>query len=220
MHGDLWAGKVVTGHKNEQGGWDHVELSDYLQAFTNFVNSNGLSSVPETKEILIPIVSNVNEWLNTIKQAVQKANQNSVTIKVKASIDQINPEDVIKPGSGVSVLTAGGSGTAKGNFADAKGTLMGELGPELYVTNGRYFVAGQNGAEFVNLPDDAIVFNHLQTKRLLTNGTSGRGKPVTNEKNATSWAKGNISGGPAKASAKAVLEQLIRARDFWSKIAS
>jgi len=40
-------------------------------------------------------------------------------------------------------------------------TLMGELGPELYVTNGKYYIAGQNGAEFVNLPDDAIVFNHL-----------------------------------------------------------
>jgi hypothetical protein len=38
---------------------------------------------------------------------------------------------------------------------------MGELGPELYVTGGRYYVAGQGGAEFVNLPNDAIVFNHL-----------------------------------------------------------
>jgi hypothetical protein len=40
-------------------------------------------------------------------------------------------------------------------------TLMGELGPELYVSDGRYHVAGENGAEFVNLPKDAIVFNHL-----------------------------------------------------------
>jgi len=38
---------------------------------------------------------------------------------------------------------------------------MGELGPELVVSNGRYFVAGQNGAEFVDLDPDAIVFNHL-----------------------------------------------------------
>jgi len=41
---------------------------------------------------------------------------------------------------------------------------MGELGPELVVSNGRYFVAGQNGAEMVDLADDAIVFNHLQTE--------------------------------------------------------
>jgi len=40
---------------------------------------------------------------------------------------------------------------------------MGELGPELVVSNNRYFVAGQSGPEFVNLDNDAIVFNHLQT---------------------------------------------------------
>jgi len=49
-------------------------------------------------------------------------------------------------------------------LAKSKGTLMGELGPELVVSNGRYFVAGQNGAEMVDLADDAIVFNHLQTE--------------------------------------------------------
>jgi hypothetical protein len=38
---------------------------------------------------------------------------------------------------------------------------MGELGPELVVTNGHYFVVGQSGAEMVDLPKDAIVFNHL-----------------------------------------------------------
>ena len=42
-----------------------------------------------------------------------------------------------------------------------RSTLMGELGPELYVTNGHYYIAGQHGAEFVDLPSDAIVFNHL-----------------------------------------------------------
>jgi len=71
---------------------------------------------------------------------------------------------------------------------------MGELGPELYVTGGRYYVAGQGGAEFVNLPNDAIVFNHLQTRKLLSTGAAGRGKPVTNEKAATSLATGNIMG--------------------------
>jgi hypothetical protein len=40
-------------------------------------------------------------------------------------------------------------------------TLVGELGPELVVSGGRYFTVGQNGAEVVNLPNDAIVFNHM-----------------------------------------------------------
>jgi hypothetical protein len=61
----------------------------------------------------------------------------------------------------------------------------------------------------VNLANDAIVFNHLQTKSLLEKGmSSGRGRAVTNERNAVSYAKGNIHGGPAKASASAALNAL------------
>ena len=62
-----------------------------------------------------------------------------------------------------TVTTSSGSSSARGTFglADAAGTLMGELGPELVVSGGRYFVAGQNGPEFVDLAADAIVFNHL-----------------------------------------------------------
>jgi len=96
-------------------------------------------------------------------------------------------------------------------------TLMGELGPELYVTGGRYYVAGQNGAEMVDLPDDAIVFNHMQTKRLLGTGHSGRGKPVTNEKNAVSFATGN-AGGPAMATAQETLAQLKALRAMWQSM--
>lgn len=97
--------------------------------------------------------------------------------------------------------------------ADAKGTLMGELGPELVVSNGRYFTVGENGAEFVSLADDAIVFNHLQTKQLLGKGSTGRGRAVTNEKNATSYATGN-----AKASAAEALQELINIRAQWQAL--
>lgn len=107
------------------------------------------------------------------------------------------------------------TGSATGNVALAKGkTLMGELGPELVVSNGHYFVVGQNGAEFVDLADDAIVFNHLQTQSLLNNsGISGRGTPVTNEKNATSLATGN-----AMASASDALAQLRAIRAMWQSM--
>lgn len=97
--------------------------------------------------------------------------------------------------------------------ANAKGTLMGELGPELVVSNGRYFTVGENGAEFVSLADDAIVFNHLQTKQLLGKGSTGRGRAVTNEKNATSYATGN-----AKASAAEALQELINIRAQWQAL--
>ena len=114
-----------------------------------------------------------------------------------------------KPNTSDSDDGGGGSNTnsnqtkATGNVnigsAYAKGTLMGELGPELVVQNGRYFVAGQNGAEFVDLANDAIVFNHLQTERLFKNGMSpDRGKAVTNERVAAAFAHGNWNGGEAK----------------------
>lgn len=107
------------------------------------------------------------------------------------------------------------SGLAKGNVALAKGTktLMGELGPELVVSNGHYFVVGENGAEFVNLADDAIVFNHLQTKKLLQNGSAGRGMAITNEKKATSMATGN-----AMASASDALAELKHIRNMWQAL--
>ena len=120
------------------------------------------------------------------------------------------------------------AGSAKGNVALAKGisgeahaggTLMGELGPELVVSKGRYFVVGQNGPEMVSLADDAIVFNHLQTEKLLTNGkVNSRGRPVTNERKATSLATGNASG-PAMASASAALAALKQLRAMWQSLA-
>jgi len=111
---------------------------------------------------------------------------------------------------------------AAGNIglARAKGTLMGELGPELVVSNGRYFVAGQNGAEMVDLADDAIVFNHLQTEQLLKHGmSSGRGRAVTNERNAVAFATGNMEG-PAMASASAALNALKQLRAMWESLRS
>ena len=70
-----------------------------------------------------------------------------------------------KFGSATATGTVGATGNvALGSgeaLATGRRTLMGELGPELYVTHGHYYVAGQGGAEFVNLPQDAIVFNHI-----------------------------------------------------------
>ena len=107
-----------------------------------------------------------------------------------------------------------GSTAAKGGQAYATGkVLMGQLGPELVVSNGRYFVVGATGAEMVSLPKDAIVFNHLQTEHLLKHQKNGgRGIPVTNQRNAVSYAKGT---GPAMSSASAALAQLKQIRAMW-----
>lgn len=50
--------------------------------------------------------------------------------------------------------------------------MTGELGREIVVDphTGRWYTVGDTGAEFVNIPRGAIVFNHKQTESLLKNG--------------------------------------------------
>ena len=117
---------------------------------------------------------------------------------------------------------------AKGNVnllklgaAYARGTLMGELGPELYVQKGAYHIAGANGPEFVDLDPDAIVFNHLQTANLLGKGhTSKTGSPVTSERRSVAFATGNVSG-PAMASGlDDAIAAIDRAIAMWQNIAN
>ena len=183
---------------------------------------------PEDTEVEIDgtIKLSIGE-IEEIKSTIESIHPEiSVTIKepdtapITTAVDNLNLQATVKLISDTSNLDTSSGGTvAKGNVALAAGTLMGELGPELWVSGGRYFVAGQNGAEFVNLPEDAIVFNHQQTASLLKNGRAGRGKPVTNETNAISLAKGNVNGGPAMAGASAALAALKQLRAQWASLA-
>lgn len=77
--------------------------------------------------------------------------------------------------------TAHVSGTAfaDGNWGVPKteSALVGELGPELLVRNGRWTTVGENGAEFTQVKKGDIIFNHKQTESLLKNGyVTSRGK--------------------------------------------
>lgn len=72
-----------------------------------------------------------------------------------------------------------GTAAAGGDWGTAPGghTLVGELGREIVVDprTGRWYTVGDHGAEFVNIPAGAIVFNHKQTESLLNYGyVSGR----------------------------------------------
>ena len=83
---------------------------------------------------------------------------------------------------GLRYSKGGGSSKTKGTghaagTPNAPGgkTLVGETGNELVVNphTGKWYTVGDNGAEFVNLPHGAIVFNHEKTQRLLKNGFVG-----------------------------------------------
>lgn len=186
-----------------------------LQAGVDFLTSTKpLDKIGTNVTSVTNAESGLAKSLNRLGNAVESA-----VTAINAAIKRISTGSAGAKGTTKHLPSNGADYVyAKGNFADARGTLMGELGEELYVTNGHYYIAGAAGPEFVDLPDDAIVFNHLQTKRLLQNGkVSTHGKPVTNEKKATSFVTGNAEG-PAMASARSVLEELKNIRAMWQAL--
>lgn len=82
--------------------------------------------------------------------------------------------------------------------------LTGELGPEMVVRGNRFFIVGDAGPEFVQLQKGDIVFNHKQTRELLSNGkTDVRGRALV-EGNARAGIGGNslkFQGGASTVSA-------------------
>lgn len=77
-------------------------------------------------------------------------------------------------------------------YAQGTKTLVGELGPELAVYDNAYHLLGRNGAELVDIPDDAIIFNHKQTEGILKGqANNGRGKTVNGQ---PAFATGNVDG--------------------------
>ena len=104
------------------------------------------------------------------------SNDETLVKKEFTATGHINWGNTSAPTSGKSSVngTAYVSGTAKangdwGNKHPGK-TLVGELGREMVVSGSRYWTVGNNGAEFTDIPQDAIVFNHVQTEELLSNG--------------------------------------------------
>lgn len=118
------------------------------------------------------------------KGTVLWSNDETLVKKEFTAVGHINWGNTSAPTSGKGSVngTAHVSGTAKvsGN-AKASGdwgnkhpgkTLVGELGRELWVDirTGKWETIGNNGAEFRDIPQGAIVFNHVQTEELLNNG--------------------------------------------------
>ena len=206
--------------KNKEDG----ESKTVNQDITNEKNATG-DALQANADLAAQGVSQaITMSSNAVRQAIL---DNQIFAKNHPAIQQLKVSKASGTAGGGKTITtesnvanyvraAGTLGLAK-----SKGTLMGELGPELVVSKGRYFVVGQSGPEMVDLADDAIVFNHLQTQSLLTKGMSSeRGHAVTNERNAVSFATGNVDGGPAMASASAALNALKQLRDMWEALKS
>ena len=81
-----------------------------------------------------------------------------------------------------------GTAYAKGNWGtQGSGTaLVGELGQELVVRDGRFFTIGDNGAELFKYKKDDIIFNAEQTRQIFENG-----KITSGLKRGSSFVNGN-----------------------------
>lgn len=155
---------------------------------------------------------------NTVKAIAEAIGANDVN-SLQGTIDSLRGRTVNVVanliGPGAKWLTGGGgvdgtahvNGTAYANGATGRsfaqgnwgtkddGTaLMGELGPELLVRNGRWYTVGEDSAEFVGYKKGDIIFNADQTREIFEKGKithgNGRGKAL-----AEGTAFGNGSGG-------------------------
>lgn len=74
--------------------------------------------------------------------------------------------------------------------------LVGELGTELLVRDGKWHLIGTKGAEFIGLRKGDIIFNHKQTAALFKNGNIlGRGTPIGFNSHAMGTVSGNAFAG-------------------------
>ena len=166
--------------------------------------------------IVTPTVSIEVDGLAALNRAVALMAQ--LGAKTSSASSQTIPK-VVKPRATAALMFSGSMNGIGPAFADgsigrlragasfAQKTLVGELGPELAVYDGQYHLLGKNGAEFVKLPDDAIVFNHLQTQGIMSGQMNIRGMTM---------ASGSISG-PALANGNIAqaLAAVQRAKAVW-----
>lgn len=112
----------------------------------------------------------VNNKLIDILENIKTISETSLTI---------NTSSTSKISGGIGSNLVGwiggllGKSAASGTESSSGGrTLVGEIGREIVVdpAKNKWYTVGDNGAEFVNLPKNAIVFNAKQTEELLSSG--------------------------------------------------
>lgn len=179
---------------------------DSIQEFTIndktfYVIVNGVSETSEALESINELATNESKQILTITHGTREASQelqsvNDLAIDITRTVTTVYREiydDSYTNGThsgrygkfddddidGVTYAGVEGTAHASGSWGAPKTetALTGELGPELLVRGSRWFTVGENGAEFTQVKKGDIIFNHEQTKDLLSKGyVTGRGK--------------------------------------------
>ena len=170
--------------------------------------ANKVSAIKPKITIFAQAASSLWATIGNIIGAIPK----TITTTIKAKTEKSGNsggflQGIFKNLKGGTQSTDSDSGAYGGVFSGGK-TLVGELGPELRVSDGKYSIVGANGAEFINLKKNDIIFSTEQTAGLF-NGRSGiRG---------TAMAYGNAFAG-GTSNIDAAITALQNERNLWQAI--
>lgn len=169
---------------------DIGENADKTARLLHYVGDTGaIASLEGEIESTSSELVATGENINAVQAKLDKLNATNISDKTFTvtteyqTIGRGAEQTVHTPGaSGRLTIYADGTAHVSGDWGLPRAendALVGELGQETVVDprTGKYYTVGDNGAEFVDLPKDAIIFNHKQTEELFKNGhINSRGK--------------------------------------------
>ena len=154
-----------------------ADTSAYDKALNNAVSKASKQTAK------IKVQAKLSENFHANLQSI--LNSQSFNVKVNASASGTTTTSHGNTKTGKTVMFGKASGTnaynngvRNGQIAYDQQALVGEVAPELLVRNGQAQLIGKRGAEFMNLKKGDVIFNHIDTEKLL-NGIGGiRGKLI------------------------------------------
>ena len=148
---------------------DKKTLEDELNKIEEFtINDKSFKVVANGTSETMQSLRNINNYTIGNK-----------TYTVTTKYQDVGNNTTRTSGSGGRYTRVDGTAHANGSWGAPRTetALVGELGPEMLVRNGRWTTVGDNGAEFTQVKKGDIIFNHKQTEELLSKGyVAGRGK--------------------------------------------
>lgn len=230
--------KSATVNYNETGG--NQSIPSDKNATVNY--KKGDQEAPSKKTAVVDYKRGSQETPASPKTATVNYTLGTVATPPDAYV-KVHYDTSGKPkGSSPANGTAHSQGTANPNSGHAfssgswglkqpeKGALINELGAEIIVRNGQWFVENNGYPTITNLKKNDIVFNHEQSKALLERGyVTGSHAKLAYEGNSHakgtafsggSWAFGNTGGGNIGGANSSASNNLNSASNNLSKAAS
>lgn len=170
------------------------------------VAKNAANKVSAIKPKITIFAQAANSFWSTISNIISGIPK-TITTTIKAKTETSSSSGGLLSGI-LNRVTSGKQATAYGGVAVGGKTLVGELGPELRVSDGKYSIVGANGAEFINLKKNDIIFSTEQTAGLFKGRSGIRG---------TAMAYGNAFAG-GTSNIDAAIAALQNERNLWQAI--